>query len=697
MYKTSSIFHISQQIFSYSIKWLSILLCSVGIAQTFNGATGVITDNNTNINFNCNVSGIGNLNGTFGLQSICLSISHSYLEDIEGKLIAPDGTTIRLFVRIGYSSQNFTNTCFIQTASTSIFEGTPPYTGSFKPQDYLGLINNGQNGNGTWRLQIRDYATPDQGNVLSWSLTFGNTPAQPFSSNLPIIKINSGSNSIVDEPKVMADLSVYDKATGRNSLADNPAYAGKVGIELRGSSSSQFPKRSYGLELWDANGLAIDTGLLGLPPESDWSLIANYTDKSLMNNMLAYHLFREMGHYAPGTKYCEVFVNNQYRGLYLLTEKIKRDSNRVSISKLLPIDTAGAEVTGGYIIKIDKTTGSGIGGWTSAYSSPSPSNKTINFLYEYPSDINIHPKQATYIQQVMTAFENTMNGPNYNNPLSGYRSFFKITNLLDYFLLNEISRNVDGLRISTFIYKEKSTDGNKMGFVPWDYDIAFGNADYCNGSDTTQWAYNFPQVCASDNNQVPFWWSRFMQDDGFKDNARCRYETFRTSFLSDANLSSFIDSVASVLQEAQERNFDTYPILGTYVWPNPYPIPADYAGEVNELKTWLMARLKWLDNNLPGNCLNTSVTQKREKSTNQVLLFPNPFQKQTEVYWNSPESGTARLIVMNHMGASLMDIELTVHAGENNHTISLDGFAPGIYQLILQQGTMKLSSSLVKY
>src|SRR5688572_1076543 len=147
------------------------------------------------------------------------------------------------------------------------------------------------------------------------------------SSNLPIVVINTNGQTIVDDPKIVADMGIIHNAPGvRNHITDPfNNYNGKIGIEIRGSSSQMFPKKQYGIELADVNGDGVEASLLDLPAEEDWILFAPYNDKSLMRDVLAYKLGRDQGRYAPRTKYCELVLNGEYMGIYVLIEKIKRD------------------------------------------------------------------------------------------------------------------------------------------------------------------------------------------------------------------------------------------------------------------------------------------------------------------------------------------------------------------------------------
>ena len=169
------------------------------------------------------------------------------------------------------------------------------------------------------------------------------------SSNLPIFVINTNGQTIVNEPKIIVDLGIIYNGEGvRNNITDPfNHYNGKIGIEIRGASSQQYPKKQYGFETWDSSGEEIDVSLLGLPEESDWILYAPYADKSLMRNVLAYSLSNKIGRYASRSRFCELILNGEYMGVFVLFEKIKRDKHRVDISKLTEADTTGDALTGG--------------------------------------------------------------------------------------------------------------------------------------------------------------------------------------------------------------------------------------------------------------------------------------------------------------------------------------------------------------
>lgn len=605
---------------------LSILSLDVK-SQAFIGTGGSIPDNQTPVYFPLTISGLPNtaLDSTFGIEGVCIDITHTYDADLRIWLITPDSTFIELSTDNGGSDDNYTSTCFSDLASNLISTGSAPFTGTYKPESPLFAAHNGQNPNGNWYLYILDTYPVDSGTLNSWTISFGSNIGQPFSfpsSNLPIVKINTLGQVIPDEPKITARMQIIDNGAGiRNYVNDTIyTYEGSIGIEIRGSSSQMFPKKSFAVETRDSLGNDLDVSLLGMPAESDWILNANYTDKTFLRNALSYHIANEMGNYASRTRYCEVFINGMYQGLYVFMEKIKRNANRVDISKLTENDTIGNDVTGGYILKVDKTTGSGSGGFLSNFP-PYSGGQTPFILYDYPDDVTIKPQQGSYIQSFMDSFETVLNSPLYTDPIIGYKKYINDSSFIDFFIANEISKNVDGYRISSYLHKKKITKGNLLYAGPiWDYDIAWGNADYYNGQFTTGWSYLFSNT--GDGYQVPFWWQRLLTDPSYADKLSCRYNQLRSSVLATVNLENYIDSMAIYLQESQDRNFQIWPILGTYVWPNPSPFASNYAGEITNLKNWISNRLIYLDNFMPGNCSVASLNS--EMSESRLTIFPNP-------------------------------------------------------------------------
>lgn len=665
---------------------LTLFLFSVSAlsAQTFTGTGGPVPDDGTTVEFPISIAGLPSSIDTigFGLESVCLNATHTWISDLEISLVAPDGTSVMLLTGIGWDTDNFTNTCFSSTSTTSIMDGQPPFTGTFRPMGQLGLVNNGQAPNAIWKLRVRDtYPFADAGTIVDFALTFSTTPATYFalqSSNLPIVIIDTDGFGIPDEPKIPATMGIIDNGPGNVNLPTDPFndFQGNIGIEMRGNSS-QFvmPKKSYGFEVWDNAGEDLDASLLGMPAESDWILSANYSDKSLLNNPLTFDLAQRMGHYAPRWRHVELVLNGDYRGVYVLMEKIKRDNHRVDIAKLDADDLAGDSLTGGYLVKIDWAAGNNTGSWTSAFPPAVAANgQTVDFLYDYPAEPL--PAQANYIQAYVDSFETALAVEPLNDTISGYRHFLDVRSAIDLYLINELTRNVDGYRLSTYIQKDKNSKGGKLRFGPvWDYDLAWGNAEYCRGADVTGWAFEFGDDCPDDGKQIPFWWSRFLEDPAFADSSRCRWEELRAHVFDVLRVDAWVDSMAALLDEAQVRNFYIWPILGHYVWPNPQPVPVNYAGELNEIKNWMLARTEWLDTHLPGTCPQVSIDEAQEE---ELRVFPDPFTQGFDVSLPAhvlPQ----RFQVTEALGR---DVRITVkRISEHRWYVQLADGPPGLYVL----------------
>ena len=654
-------------------------------SQTFSAIGDTIPDDgSTSRDFNINVSGLQNTtNANFGISTVCFTIQHTYDSDLNCWLISPSGISVPLFQTIGGDGDNFISTCLNMTASLPIQSQIAPFTGTYLPIGNIGNLNNGSDPNGNWKLRIYDNYPQDQGVLIDWNITFDTNPPLPSlpftSSELAIIQINTNNQVINDEPKINANLKIYwENGQAINTTSQTEKFNGPIGIEVRGSSSQMFPKKSYGFETQDVVGNSIDTALNYFPRESDWILSANYTDKSFMNNVLAYHLSNQFGHYAPRTQFVELVIDNNYQGVYVFMEKLKRDKNRINISKLTNTDISGDNLTGGYIVKIDKTTGSA--GSSSFQSNFAPYNngngETINFLYDYPSDLNILPVQQDYIKLYIDTFENALFNGQTNIINGGWRNYASENSFIDYLIMNEISKNVDGYRISTYLHKDKKSKGGKLKAGPvWDYDIAFGNADYCNGNTTDGWAYEFNDICGGPW-LVPFWWKKLMTEDTiFQHNLGCRYRELRSTFLDTTYLFNYIDSTSNYMLNAVNRNFATWQILGTYIWPNPSPIPATYLEEINELKNWLRNRLSWLDNHMPNQCLDLSVQQLEEL---EFSIYPNPIQNQ---FILSSEFPIEQLILTNSLGEK---IELNYKLENKAVHFDCSNLVTGMYYLSFQ-------------
>lgn len=499
-------------------------------------------------------------------------------------------------------------------------------------------------------------------------------------STLPLVKINTNGQTIPDEPKIKVDLEIIDHGKGQiNTPYDTPNdYQGMAGIELRGSSSQMFPKKAFGFETWRIYGVDTSVSIMGMPAESDWVLHAPYSDKSLIRNALTYHLFGRMGHYSPRNQFCEVFVNEEYMGLYLMVEKIKRDKNRVDIAKLTENDISGLPLTGGYILKIDKSTGSGSTDGFDSKFWPYTGSELPYFMFEYPDGRKILPVQQDYIENKINGFESALHGSDFKDPITGYRAWIDVPSFVDYFIINEISKNVDGFRLSTFLYKDRDDKDPKFYAGPvWDFDLAFGNANYSNAEMIYGWQYKTDGGAWT----VPFWWERLLMDKYYLTALRCRWEELRRGPLQNDSIIETVDRMAEEIGPAADRNFKKYPILGSYVWPNPY-IGYTYQSEKLYLMNWVLDRMEWLDSYIPGTCIASGIEDSGEPTAFRALLYPNPSHEYAHIDIQNPLARHLRLIVYEMTG----QVVLSKVLGSGTFLTETVALMPGIYQLVITDG-----------
>lgn len=507
------------------------------------------------------------------------------------------------------------------------------------------------------------------------------------SSNIPIVVINTNSQTILDDPRIVCDMGIIDNGPGIRNYLNDPYnnYNGKISIEIRGSSSQMFPKKSYALETQDSIGNPLNASLMGMPAENDWVLYAPYTDKSFMRDVLAYKLGNDQGHWAPRTRFCELVINGEYLGIYVMLEKIKVDNNRLNIANLTTVDTTGDELTGGYILKVDRYD-SPVDHFTSSFNTI-PNNTQINYVYDDPEEQDLLPVQEQYIQDYVYDFEYAAFQPTFADTAVGYPKYADMNSFVDYFIVNEVSRNVDGYRLSAFVYKDKESNGGKLMAGPlWDYNLGYGNADYCNGGNTTGYALDFNTDCPGDGWQIPFWWYQMTNDTNFVNRVRCRYDELRANVLSDAYMVNYIDSVATVLDESQIRNYEKWPILGTYVWPNNY-IGATFTDEINYLKAWLTLRLSWLDDNLPGNCwpvVPSSVNEIQEEFL--LSVYPNPARESVFISLSGNNDIKREIVISDITGKQILSKVFS----SRQLQLDVQPLSPGMYFIsVVEEGRIK--------
>jgi subtilisin-like proprotein convertase family protein len=651
-------------------------------AQTFtSGAFTLVDYGNKVCALQVNGLNPANINGMFGLESVTLNLTHPADNTLTISLVSPNGVTLTtLYSGNGMGGgANFINTVFTETAPTSITAGTPPFTGSFKAAQSLTAVNNGQAGNGIWNLYVYDGSSDGLvGNISSWSLTFGNNPAAAISSsNLPIVIITGPTNDTHS-----ARMGIISNPNGQRNHITDPfnAYNNKISYFPRGQSSLTFEQQQYKVETFNSAGVELDTVLLGMPAEHEWVLYDPYNDKTLLRNVLMYGLARGEGEWAPRTQFCEVIINGDYKGVYVLLEYIKRDGKRVNVSKLDLDDNVGDSLTGGYIFKTDWD--GGVDDFQTAHG--------LSFGIHYPKAIT--PTQSNYLHQYIDSLENALYGPNFADPVNGYSKYMDVGSFIDFMIWAEVAYNQDTYHASTYYHKEKITKDHgqiKAGPI-WDFNFGFGISPWY-GDVYQGWIYQ----------QGMNWQTQMSLDTNFQNKVKCRWLWLRSKSLNLVNVNHYIDSMVVVLNESMLRHFNRYPIMGVPCCYNNLgasPLPQDYAGEIAYLKNWMQNRIAFLDANWYGKCYSVGIDNQPIAEEALFYAYPNPFSDMITLNYFLNESAALTLEMYDQQGRLVSRMDLgRVEQGDHTEQLSgYDALPAGIYLLKLNGSQKAYCKTIVK-
>jgi len=426
-----------------------------------------------------------------------------------------------------------------------------------------------------------------------------NTNVQTVTSDLPLILLHTmgtgPANATVDK---FVALAVFEPKFGVSSFLNPPDLVTRARFKIRGSSTEGEPKSSWAVEFWDEFNADRAEPFLGMPSDADWVFYGpNHFEPVLIHNPFAHALSRQIGRYSPRTQFAEIYQNTgggavaaaNYNGIYAIEEKIKISKDRVNIDKLDPEDTALPQVTGGYLLKIDRPdpgdTGFGAAGQGILYVDPK----------EVEIELPQRDPQEQYIRNYFNAFGNALNSANFTNVVTGYPAFVDALSWIDHHLLNVLTFNVDAFRLSGYFYKPRHGPIN-MGPL-WDFDRALASTD---GRDLN------PRVWRSQTGDLGTdfwnypWWSRMFTDPDFFQLWIDRYQQLRDGAFSSDNLARLVDSLANQVRAAQPRDAARYGVRPRGVASN-FPwmtaLNGTYDGEVNALKAWLTDRTDFMDTN----------------------------------------------------------------------------------------------------
>gem|GEM_PF-665862 len=432
-------------------------------------------------------------------------------------------------------------------------------------------------------------------------------------TNLPIVMVDTrgkdGEQQAFDrnERKVMR-MKVIMNPDGINygDTIDHPGqhadFDGWVAIRYRGSNSYvNSPKKPYSVKTimtGDIESRGLKTPMMGMPADDDWVLIAPYQDRSQIRDVLMFELAGPWMEYVPRARHCELVIDGIYHGIYIMAERPGKGKNRLNLEKT---GNEGMELTGGYLLEVDRDEEGKY--FTSDYvrMDEDSTEYPVYVQLKYPKYNKITDRQLEYIQGRFREMEDALLSDQFADPQNGYRKYIDEQSFIDYMLSQEASLNIDGYRLSAYLYKHRDDVDPRFKTTLWDFNLAFGNTNLCGGYLTDFWGYDNPYIPDDEPIRDPFWWKRLTEDPAFMQKLKSRWAEYRRGSYSDAHVEAVIDSLTSMLDEkdALDRNFKRWntwgePIWGVYAWKE-----ADtYKEEISYLKDWIRKRFSWMDRQL---------------------------------------------------------------------------------------------------
>jgi hypothetical protein len=438
----------------------------------------------------------------------------------------------------------------------------------------------------------------------------------------PEMVTNSRGKQVLQEidngDKIKGYLYQSKQSGLRCTQVQNPDFPEKVypvTLKIHGQSSQTYNQKSYTLEFYDKDYKALakeqQINFAGLPKGENFVLTSNYVDRSDMRNPLAFSLAKQLGQGRPDANgkgdymgtiwtFAQVSVNSSYEGLYTLSARVERGKERLDIAKVdedhyEDFDWIGEICTG-------------------VKDADYHSQKKTFIKFRYPETKSLSKfndkDKGEAAKQVMIndieKFETMLASPGFKDPNTGYASAIDVSNFVDFIILQEVAKNVDGLRRSVWFRHV----GGKFAMGPvWDFDGGFGNLNMYGMNSTSGWLLDFGQdkwYSKGGLEQFPaaFWFRRLIEDPAFADKVRSRYYAYRMpgGILTDANIDKLIGSFKKDIGSAGKLNEDRWAHtrinpLHTLIF-NASPFHRGYEDNVGILTSWVKERLKWMDKNM---------------------------------------------------------------------------------------------------
>ena len=412
-----------------------------------------------------------------------------------------------------------------------------------------------------------------------------------FSSHLSVVSIETGGVVIPGRPEqgqhvkdiensfIQADMRIYDREGELNKLSSQPVLESKINIRVRGNSSRTFDKMGYLFKFTDDAGMERKLEVMGMEKDSTWVLHGPYLDKTLMRNYMWYNLAGQIMEWAPDVRYCEVFLDHEYQGLYVMAEQISMGEGRIEMTKY-----DGKSNISSYIVCADRESVNDVQYLDNFTSYALRINGKLEV--KYPGASRITPELTEYISRDFSRFEKALYSFDYDTARYGYQNYIDVDSFVDYFIINEVTQNTDAGLYSTYFYKDVS---GKLKMCVWDFNNCCDN--YI--EDQTPMAGFFMQYRP--------WYFMLCKDEAFMEKVITRYHQLRKGILSEEAVESYIAGVQSYLGPAIERNFGKW---GYSFLPEKDLLYEDerkigsYEAAVEQYETRLVRRMRWMDEHI---------------------------------------------------------------------------------------------------
>lgn len=408
-----------------------------------------------------------------------------------------------------------------------------------------------------------------------------------FCTHLPIVTIDTNKQKIPGEARdgsmITTKIKIIDNKKGGNRLGDKSKVKTLANIRYRGNSSMKFDKKGYLLKFINKDGSENPEKVIGMDKHDEWALHGPFLDKTLLRNYLWYHISGEIMDSAPDSRFCELFVDGEYKGVYVMVESPSRgDKGRMQIKKI----RKDKDYTG-YIVRLDKGTDNPLQNLNtfSIYTMNTGIDPGLKLEIIYPGKNRLNETLQEYIRRDMSKFEKALYSYDYDSKRYGYEQYIDVDSFVNYLIINEFTQNYDAGNMSTYLYKDYN---GKLRMYVWDFNSA--NDFYKYGINIEEFEF-----------QWNAWFTMLMRDEKFTERVIERYRYLRRHYLSDKYLCNYIDDIVDYLGLAIDRNYEVW----GYTFEKEEDIlipesrnPRNYEEAIKQLKKHIVERGKFMDENI---------------------------------------------------------------------------------------------------